>query len=158
MEIKRPWWGWIFTSLPLRPKLLLRDLIIGTSRMKTPVAPTPVLTLLTVMPYHRSTRWQCYLFWRAQSSSSREPSPQIKWGTHVQPPGGGGMAEGVGQGWFPILSPPSNLKSLEHDFPHDTALKNKPDWAEICESVLSYPHRTSGTQSLLPETPTQHYF
>lgn len=29
--------------------------------MKTPVASTPVLTLLTVMPYHSSARWQCSL-------------------------------------------------------------------------------------------------
>lgn len=146
-------------SLHHRPKLLLCDLIIAMSRIQIPAALTPIPALLTVMQYHRNTRWQSCLFWTARSSSSRKLTPKIKWEAHIQPPPGGGMAEGAGQDWFLFLSPLQTSSLMNTIFPwYSLKKKVKPDWAEICKSVLSYPHKTSGIWSLLPETPTQHYF
>lgn len=85
------------SSLPPAHKLLLCDPLIGTSRIQTPVA------LLTVMLWHRNTRWQCYLFPTAKSSSSRKLLPWLS-EKPTQPPAGDGMAEGAGQAWLPVLS------------------------------------------------------
>lgn len=125
-----------------------------------PQLPWPrILAFFTVMPYHRNTRWQCYLFRTAKAELFKGTTSQDKMRSPHK-------ASSRVCGWEKVLnmddffsSFPLQISSFMNTiFSWYSFKKIEPDWAEIWQSVLSYPHRTSGIQSLLSVTPTQHYF
>lgn len=103
---------------------------------------------------HKNTRWSA-AFSGLMNSYSREPPPKIQWESHLKPAVvyvdnrrcstqmiSFALPVQISSLWTCSMETCSSFRKV------------KPDWAQVCESVLSYPHRASGIESLLPETPT----
>lgn len=112
--------------------------------------PAPVACALPVRADHRKSRWSAIFFGLPKTALEGSHLPRWSEEPTCSPRQGLGWQKVLGRAAFPVLFPFASQALRTWFFPWYSFKKIQPDWSEICKSVLSYPHRTSGIQSLLP--------